>query len=197
MYLPQRDDEATGIANYIDQQLAAIRAAAFGLTADQLRETPCRSALSIGGLIKHSLHGLRGTVQRLSGEDMTPEVSEAGIADYLAQFAVGPDESVDQLLTDFDAAQAEVRALILAADPDAEVVAPPAPWNGVFYSRPIRLRYYLNHLVEEFARHAGHADIIREQIDGMSVPALVMTLEGAPANQFFTPYVAASGTIGA
>lgn len=197
MYLPQRDDEATGIANYVDQQLTAIRAAAFGLTGDQLRETPCRSELSIGGLIKHSLHGLRGAIERLSGADKTPEVSEAGIAEYLAQFAVGPDESVDQLLADFDAAQATVRAMLLDADPDSEVVAPPAPWNGVFDARPIRLRYYLNHLIEEFARHAGHADIIREQIDGMSVPALVMTLEGAPANQFFTPYVAAAGTIGA
>ena len=40
MYSPQRDNEATGIANYVDQQLDAIRAAAFGLTEAQLRETP-------------------------------------------------------------------------------------------------------------------------------------------------------------
>lgn len=50
---------------------------------------------------------------------------------------------------------------------------------------------------EELACHAGHADIIREQIDGMSIPALVLTLEGAPANNFFQPYVPAPGTIGA
>ena len=58
-------------------------------------------------------------------------------------------------------------------------------------------RYFLIHLIEEYARHAGHADIIREQIDGMAVPALVMTLEGVPANQFFAPYEPAAGTIGA
>jgi hypothetical protein len=51
------------------------------------------------------------------------------------------------------------------------------------------------HVVEELARHAGHADIIREQIDGMSVPALVLTLAGAPANDFFTPYEPAPGTL--
>ncbi|MFW0790419.1 DUF664 domain-containing protein [Gordonia sp. CPCC 205333] len=197
MYLPQRDDEATGIANYIDQQLDAIRAAAFGLTADQLRETPCRSELSVGGLIKHTLHGMRDAVDRLGGADATPEMSADGIAEYLAGFVVGGDESVDALLSDFDATRARLRDLVLASNPNAETLAPPAPWSGIYDARPIRLRYFLNHLVEEYARHAGHADIIREQIDGMSVPALVMTLEGAPANQFFTPYVPEPATIGA
>ena len=51
--------------------------------------------------------------------------------------------------------------------------------------------------MEELARHAGHADIIREQIDGTAVPTLVLTLAGAPANPFFEPYVPAPGTIGA
>jgi hypothetical protein len=51
------------------------------------------------------------------------------------------------------------------------------------------------HLVEECARHAGHADIIREQIDGVAVPALVLTLAGASANDFFQPYQPAPGTL--
>lgn len=197
MYLPQRDVEAIGIANYVDQQLAAIRAAAFGLTEVQFRETPCRSTLSIGGLIKHTLDGMRGALTRLAGADMVPNVDADGIAAYLAAFVVGEDESVSQLLADFDDARTQLRKVLIATDPDAETLAPPAPWSGVYDARPIRTRYYLNHLIEEFARHAGHADIIREQLDGVAVPALQMTLEGSPANQFFTPYVAATGTIGA
>ena len=47
------------------------------------------------------------------------------------------------------------------------------------------------------ARHAGHADIIREQIDGVAVPAIVLSEDGAPANDFFHPYVPEAGTIGA
>ena len=47
------------------------------------------------------------------------------------------------------------------------------------------------------ARHAGHADIIREQLDGLSVQTLQLTLEGQLANNFFQPYVPAPGTIGA
>ena len=51
MYLPAVDDEVTGIAKYLDQELEAIRAAAVGLTEDQARSCPCRSSLSIGALI--------------------------------------------------------------------------------------------------------------------------------------------------
>ena len=54
------------LVNYIDQQLTAIRAAAFGLTEAQARETPCRSALSVGGIIKHAAYVMRGGLERLS-----------------------------------------------------------------------------------------------------------------------------------
>ena len=66
MYEPARDDEITGLVRYLDQQLDAIRAAAIGLTDEQAREQPCRSALSIGGLIKHAIHGMRGATERLT-----------------------------------------------------------------------------------------------------------------------------------
>ena len=49
MYAPAQHDEVTGLVNHIDEQLTAIRAAAFGLTEEQARQTPCRSALSVGG----------------------------------------------------------------------------------------------------------------------------------------------------
>ena len=52
------------------------------------------------------------------------------------------------------------------------------------------------HQIEEMARHAGHADIIREQIDGVAVPAIMLTEAGMPANDFFQPYVPAPGTVG-
>ena len=63
--------------------------------------------------------------------------------------------------------------------------------------RPANSRYYLVHQIEEMARHAGHADIIREQIDGMAVPAIMLSEAGVAANDFFQPYVPEPGTIGA
>jgi hypothetical protein len=196
MYRPSRDDETTGILRYVEQQLDAIRAATLGLTEDQLRATPCTSSLSIGGLVKHVTYGMEGATRRLR-EGTVPPLDEAAYARYQGSFALADDEDGASLLEAFDAARAGYVAELAAADPGADATEPPAPWAGSYEPQPIRLRYYLLHQLEEMARHAGHADIIREQLDGMAVPALVMTLEGVPANDFFQPYVPEPGTIGA
>jgi hypothetical protein len=49
-------------------------------------------------------------------------------------------------------------------------------------------RFHLVHHIEEFARHAGHADIIREQLDGASAASLLMAVEGRPGNAFIQPW---------
>jgi hypothetical protein len=195
MYAPAEHDEITNLSRYLDQQLDALRASAFGLTEAQTRENPCRSALSIAGIIKHALYGMRGATERLRGS--AAELGPDRIAAYLASFSPAQDETTADLLAEFDAARGELLAEFRAADPAARAVEPHAPWHGRFADSPIRLRYFLTHLIEEMARHAGHADIIREQLDGMSIPALVLTVEGAAASEFFQPYVPAPGTLGA
>jgi hypothetical protein len=198
MYPPQRDDEITGLAGYLEQQLAAIRAAAIGLTDDQARLRPCRSALSIGGLIKHATYGMRGAIERLTGSGGPPsEIDDAAYVAHEASFALGDDETAEGAIAEFDAARVAYLAAVRATDPAAPTVEPPAPWHGIHDARPAYARYGLVHQIEELARHAGHADIIREQIDGVAVPMLVLSAAGAPANDFFQPYVARPGTIGA
>jgi hypothetical protein len=196
MYAPAPHDEITSLVNYVDQQLAAIRASAYGLTEAQARERPCRSALSIGGILKHTAYGMRGASATITEGPESAGPDETGFANYFDSFALGENETTVGVLDEFDAARTEFLAAISASDPDADTLAPPAPWFGIFAPQPIKARYYLLHQVEEMARHAGHADIIREQIDGMAVPALVMTLEGAQANAYFQPYEPAPGTIG-
>lgn len=195
MYAPAQHDEVTGLVNYIDEQLTAIRAAAFGLTEEQARATPCRSALSVGGIIKHATHVMRGALERLRTEVTEQPVDAAAYAAFTDSFAVRDDETVAGTIEEFDRVRARLRAAVAATDPAAGSTAPPAPWHGIFDARRIHARYYLVHLVEECARHAGHADIIREQIDGVAVPALVLTLAGASANDFFQPYRPAPGTL--
>ncbi|MFP5022518.1 mycothiol transferase [Pseudonocardia phyllosphaerae] len=195
MYAPARHDEITGLVAYIDEQLTALRSAALGLTEQQARETPCRSALSIGGLIKHATYCMRGALVRLHTEVTEQPLDAAAVAAFTDSFAVRDDESTAETIKHFDDAWADLRTAVTATDPAAETVAPPAPWHGITDARPILARYYLVHLVEEFARHAGHADIIREQIDGVAVPTLVLTLAGAPANPFFQPYEPVPGTL--
>ncbi|MEJ2861945.1 mycothiol transferase [Actinomycetospora flava] len=195
MYAPAQHDEVTGIVRYLDEQLTAIRAAAFGLTEEQARATPCRSALSVGGIIKHAAYGMRGSLERLTTGVVAQEIDAEAYAAFTDSFAVRDDETVAGTIEDFDKARDRFVAAVAATDPAAETTAPPAPWHGIVEARPIHARYYLVHLIEEYARHAGHADIIREQIDGVAVPALVLTLAGAPANDFFQPYEPAPGTL--
>src|SRR3954447_10110338 len=197
MYTPTPHDEIEGIVCYVEQQLDAIRASAVGLTEEQARLRPCRSALSIGGLIKHATYCMRGVTQRLPGNTTRSGLDESDFAAHEASFTLGDDETVSAALDAFDAARKDYVAALAAADPSEPTVEDPAPWFGIFDNRPARARYLLVHQIEEMARHAGHADILREQIDGICVPAIVLTIEGMPASDFFEPYVPAPGTIGA
>lgn len=196
MYEPASNDEITGLVNYLDQQLIAIRSAAVGLTDEQARARPCRSALSIGGLLKHVSYGMRGATARLTAGEVRTEIDEAGFAAYMGSFALGDDETAAGALDEFDNARTAYLAAVAATDPDSPTMEPPSPWHGIYDARPANARYYLVHQIEEMARHAGHADIIREQIDGMAVPAIVLSEEGAQGNDYFQPYVPAPGTLG-
>jgi len=175
-----------------------LKFTAQGLTDEQARLTPTPSALSIGGLIKHVTQGMRRTTARLTGGEGAPGViDEAAFAAYQAGFALTDDETAAGALAAFDEARVAYLAAVAGTDPSAPTTEPPAPWYGIHDPRPSLARYHLVHQVEEMARHAGHADIIREQIDGMAVPAIVLSEAGAPANDFFQPYVPAPGTVGA
>ena len=196
MYEPACDDEITGLVSYLDMQLTAIRAAAVGLTDEQARLRPCRSALSIGGLIKHATQGMQGATARLTGDQAPLVMDQAAFAKYEGGFALTSEETAAGVLADFDAARGPYLAAVAATDPASPSTEPPAPWHSIFDARPSLARYYLVHQVEEFARHAGHADIIREQIDGVAVPRIVRSEAGAPANDFFQPYEPAPGTLG-
>jgi hypothetical protein len=177
--------ESETLTGYLENQLAALRAAAYGLTEEQARLTPCRSALSIGGLVKHATYVCRGRERRRTdGTDLTRE----GFALFMGSFALTDEETLEGALADFDATVASYLDDVRRTDPDGPSTEPPAPWDGVFEATETRQRFYLVHHVEELARHAGHADIIREQIDGATSAELVAAVEGRPANDFVKPW---------
>src|SRR5690242_10381751 len=107
MYAPARHDEITSVVNYVDQQLAAIRAAAYGLTEDQARERPCRSALSISGILKHTVYGMRGATTTITHGPEQAGPDETGFAKYFDSFALADTETTAGVLEEFDAARKE------------------------------------------------------------------------------------------
>ena len=151
-----------------------------GVTEDQARETPCRSALSIGGLVKHATYVMTGRERRT---DPTALPDEAGVALFMGSFALGDDETLAGALDAFDRARTAYLAEVRATDP-APTASPRPPRRTPVGPTESVERFALVHHVEEFARHAGHADIIREQLDGASAAALLMAVEGREGNDF-------------
>lgn len=186
MFGPGKYTESEVLVGYLEQQLIAIRAAAFGLTDEQARETPCRSTLSIGGLVKHATYVLRQRARQK--ENPGAMLDQAAVELFMGSFALRDDETLAGVLDDFDEARQAYLADVRAADPGGDMTAPPAPWDGLNTVTESVQRFALVHHVEELARHAGHADIIREQIDGANAASLLMALEGREGNDFIQPW---------
>ncbi|GAB3660413.1 DinB family protein [Actinocorallia lasiicapitis] len=132
-----------------------------GLTDEQARATPTASALSLGGLIKH----VAGVEQRwarfaVGGAD----AMNADPVDWEGQFLLDPDESLAGQIARYEAVAAETDALVGELDLDGDHALPQAPWfePGARWT----FRRVLLHILAETSQHAGHADIIRETIDG-------------------------------
>lgn len=201
MYHPAIDDEVTTIRRSIEDQLAAIRAAAFGLSDEQVRARPVTSALSVGGIIKHCvfvlesrLTGMGRTAAAQSGAtSLESRLAGMGLRDcdyedFYASFALTEDESFSEVLAGYDQAVARYLQSYDTWDPTATLTLPPAPWFGRTEPAEATLRYQMLQDLVEFARHAGHADIIREQIDAAKALELLAAVEGLPANDFVTPW---------
>ena len=181
--VPPVADEREGLLGYLAQQRYVLRLAAFGLTDEQARATPSASALSVGGLIKHV-----ATVER-SWTDTVLQRFSASVDDYESNFRLAPDETLAGVLDLYDEVANETAAVI-AGIPDLgqPVPVPPGvPW----FPEDVEawsVRWVLLHLITETARHAGHADIVRESVDGATAFPLMAAAEGWPARPWLKPW---------
>jgi uncharacterized damage-inducible protein DinB len=181
---PPVKTEREALVAYLVQQRDGLKYAAYGLTEEQVRMRPTASALSVGGLIKHASNTERGWTQTMIGQ----RAGEDSMTAYQDSFAMADDETVASLIADFDQVAAETEAAVAGlVDLDVLVQLPEAPW---FPSNPegYSARWILLHIIEELARHAGHADIIRESIDGATMYELMAGAEGWPETDWIKPW---------
>jgi uncharacterized damage-inducible protein DinB len=158
--------EARDLLETLDTHRGFLRQTVRGLADEQLGSRTSVSELSLGGVLKHVTAVERGWVLFiLEGPSAIPAFSEASLAAHQAQFAVGTDDTVASLLAAYDEVAGATADLVAALpDLDADHPLPEAPWfePGARWSA----RRVLLHVLAETAQHAGHADIIREGIDG-------------------------------
>jgi hypothetical protein len=143
-----------------------LRYAVQGLTDEQARLRPTASELTLGGLIKHVTATERNWAAFVvGGPEAFPAFDESTYADWAAEFVMLPDESLEDLLAAHaDVARRTDDLVRTLPSLDAAHPLPEAPWFAPGASWSAR-RTFL-HIVAETAQHAGHADILRETIDG-------------------------------
>jgi hypothetical protein len=161
------DAERHDLLSTLAKHRAFLRHTLEGLTDEQAGLTPTASALCVGGLVKHVAAVESRWVQfMLDGPAVmefggTPEEYEA----YADAFRMGPQDTVASVLAGYEAV-AEHTASVVASLPDLDAShpLPEAPWfeQGARWSA----RRVLLHILAETSQHAGHADILRETIDG-------------------------------
>jgi uncharacterized damage-inducible protein DinB len=164
---PYAADEATMLVSFLDFYRATLRRQAEGLTQEQLAQPLPPSTMTLGGLLKHlAIVEESWFDEVLAGEELgEPWASVDWDADRDWEWRTAAEDDPTALFALFDRAVAagnrRIAATLAGPGLDAESVRPSRRTEEKF-----TLRWILVHLIEEYARHAGHADLIRESIDG-------------------------------
>ena len=166
---PRSADEVTMLRSFLDHFRATVRRQAEGLTEDQLASTLAPSDLTLGGMLKHLafVEDYWFSYHLAAQEYPEPWASVDWDSDPDWDWHSAAGASYDELVALLDEATGRSEACLdaaLARDPDlGQLVARPRrPERGGTAS----VRWVLVHMVEEYARHCGHADLIRQSIDG-------------------------------
>lgn len=176
-------DEREVLLGFLDKQREGLRTAVYGLTFEESRQTPSASSLSVGGLIKHAAE-----VERNWAKMIRREPHKSDFAKHAASFQCG-EIPVEELLEDYAAAARETDETVLAAKTLDDPV--PVPKGVPWFPKDVdawTVRWVVLHLIEETARHSGHADIVRESIDGAQAIELTAAVEGWPEDGFIKPW---------
>jgi uncharacterized damage-inducible protein DinB len=165
---PIAADETATLLGFLDFQRATLAWRCGGLDADGLRATVAASSMTLGGLLKHmalvedhwfwqSLHG---------GDESAPWDTVDWEADRDWEWHTAAEDSPEQLFTLWHDAVARSRSLVAdaLADGGLDQLARRTWPDG----RAPSLRWILAHMIEEYARHNGHADLLRESVDGVT-----------------------------
>ncbi|WP_026533663.1 mycothiol transferase [Arthrobacter sp. H14] len=165
---PISGDEATTLLGFLERQRATFAWKTDGLDEAALRVTHGPSSMTLGGMLKHlarfeddmSTEWLHGSAQ------LPPWNAVDWDTDHDWDWRSASEDSPDQLYVQWRDAVARSRALLAEALTDGGLERQAVIASNPNIALP-SLRYILLNMVEEYARHNGHADLIRESVDGL------------------------------
>ncbi|MFC7308341.1 DinB family protein [Streptomyces monticola] len=166
-------DERGALLAFLDEGRGGIRRALLGLTDEQAARQPSASELSLSGLLKHVAEAEQGWVARAKGEEPAIARDESN---WDETFRLIGAETVASQLAHWEQVAKDTEEFIRSAPSlDETFPLPDEPW---FPKERVSLRWLLLRLISEMDRHAGHADIIRETLDGKTAFELVAQEQG-------------------
>ncbi|HSS68183.1 MAG TPA: DinB family protein [Nocardioidaceae bacterium] len=166
---PLRASEVDTLLAYLDYHRDTLRQKTDGLSAEQLRATLAPSTMTLGGMVKHLalVETWWFNEVLLGNPQIEPWASVDWDADPDWDWHSADDDSPEQLRAMFDSAAAASDEIIAAAIAEGGLerlsVRESRRSEGAF-----SLRWIIVHMIEEYARHNGHADLLRESIDGVT-----------------------------
>lgn len=166
-------DERGALLSFLAEQRGGLRRSVLGLTDEQASSRPSASELSLAGLVKHVAEVEQGWVARAKGE---PPAVKRDESNWHECFQLADGETLASQLDYWEQVAAETEAFIRSVPSlDDSFPLPNDPWFPP--DEAVSLRWLCLHLIRETARHAGHADIIRESLDGKTAFELVALAE--------------------
>ncbi|MGR4852214.1 DinB family protein [Streptomyces sp. LARHCF252] len=162
-------DERGALLSFIAEQRGGIRRSVLRLTDEQAVSTPSASELSLAGLVKHVAEVEQMWVSMAKGE---PPAVVRDQGNWHECFQLVEGETVESQLEYWEKVAAETEAFVRSVPSlDDTFALPDQPWFPP--DGRVSMRWLCLHLIRETARHAGHADIIRESLDGATAFELV------------------------
>lgn len=188
-FAPSVSTETDAAFTFLVQQCTQLKLTARGLSDEQAASTPTASSASIKGLIAHVAQVVNGWLKQVEDpnrvvhvEDFPAINAEIGLEAMFDSSAL-PDLDIAEVVEIFERVIAgidEVRQTVVDTDVDLGAVSATPPNQWMPQDFVMSVRWILMHLNTEVARHAGHADIIRESIDGAISYQLNAEADGEP-----------------
>lgn len=168
-------DERGALLSFLAEQRGGIRRAVLGLSEEQAGSRPSASELSLAGLVKHVAEVEQMWVSLAKGE---PPAVVRDESNWHECFRLVQGETLASQLAYWDGVAARTEEFVRSVPSlDDTFALPDQPWFPP--DGRVSVRWLCLQLIRETARHAGHADIVRESLDGATAFELVAKEQGS------------------
>jgi uncharacterized damage-inducible protein DinB len=156
--------ERADLVQTLDKHRGFLRYTVRGLSDDQATQRTTASELTLAGLLKHVAHTEAHWAAFAQRGAKAFDTGNWSAEAWQAEWSLQPGETLASVLAEYEDIARRTDGLVATLDLDTSYALPPAPWfePGAHWS----VRRTLLHIIAETAQHAGHADILRESLDG-------------------------------